>query len=143
MRRLIVCLLAFIVSVGYAQTHANREDAVRAFIKTFAEARNAHNGDAVAALYGEDGEWIKTGTATRVVRGKADLAKLWSSITGHVDRTVSSIEFPAPNIAVVRVSSQYYPDTGVTGVHPEVFVLVNENSAITPNWRISLHQTLD
>jgi uncharacterized protein (TIGR02246 family) len=27
-------------------------------IKTFADARNAHDGEAVAALYSEDGEWI-------------------------------------------------------------------------------------
>ena len=143
MQKFIVFLLAVIVSAGQAQTQATREDAVRTFIKTFTDARNAHDGDSVAALYEEDGEWIKLGTSTRVVRGRADLAKLWSSVTGHVDRTVSSIEFPAPNIAVVRVSGQCYPDTGVTGLHPEVFVLVNENSATSPTWRISLHQTLD
>ena len=146
MQRFIVFLVAVIVSVGHAQTQATKEDGVRAFIKTFADARNAHDGDSAAALYTEAGEWIKVGTWstwTMVVRGRADLAKLWSGVTGHVDRTVSAIEFPGPNIAVVRVSGQYYPDTGTTGLHPEVFVLVNENSATSPNWRICIHQTLD
>lgn len=124
MQRFTVLALAVIVSAGYAQKEATREDAVRAFIKTFAEARNSHDGESVAALYGYGGEWIRVGSSIRVVRGTADLAKLWSGVTGHVDRMVSSIEFPAPNIAVVRVSGQYYPDTGITGFHPEVLVLV-------------------
>ena len=143
MRRFIVFLLAVIVSAGHAQTQASSEDNIRAFIKTFAGARNAHDGDSAAALYTEAGEWIQAGNPPSVIRGRAELAKLWSRLKGRVDRTVSAIGFPGPNIAVVRVSCQYYPDTGTTGLHTEVFVLVNENSATSPNWRICLHQSLD
>lgn len=143
MQRFIVILLAVIVSAGHAQTQAASDGAVRAFIKTFADARNAHEGDSAAAMYSEDGEWLNTGIPPAVIRGRAELAKLWSRLKGHVDRTVSGIEFPGPNIAVVRVSCQYYPDTGTTGLHHEVFVLINENSTTSPNWRICVHQSLD
>ncbi len=142
MQRLIVALLAFTVLAGHAQTPANREDAIRAFIKTFGDARNAHDGNSVAALYTEDGEWIQNDELTRV-RGRANLAKLWNGITGHVDRTINAIEFPGPDIATVRVSCQYHPDTGITGLHSEVFVLVNESVTKSPNWRIFVHQTLN
>ena len=135
-------MLAVTVLAGHAQTQADREAAVRALIKTFADARNAHDGNSVAALYTEDAEWIQNDELTRV-RGRANLARLWNGVTGHVDRTISAIEFPGPDIATVRVSCQYQPDTGTTGLHSEVFVLVNENSATSPNWRISVHQTLN
>jgi uncharacterized protein (TIGR02246 family) len=144
MQRLIVFLLITIVSGGQAQTQSTGDDAIRSFIKTFADARNTHDGDSVAALYTEDGRWINAGQPTLlVVRGRAELTKLWSGVIGHVDRSVAAIDFPGPNIRVVHVSCLYHPDTGITGSHREVFVLVNESSATSPNWRISLHQTLD
>jgi len=139
MHRSIFLLLTLSVFSLQAQIQGTREDAVRILINAFADARNAHDGDSVAALYSEDGEWLQN-HGTAVVRGRAALSRLWGSATGHVDRTISSIEFPGPNIAVVRVSTEYGPPIGN---HAEVFVLVTEDTKSLTNWRIHIHQTLD
>jgi ketosteroid isomerase-like protein len=110
---------------------------VRRFIKAFADARNLHDGPAVAALYSENGEWLQN-HGTEVVRGREALSRLWGGVTRTVERTVSSIEFPGPNIAIVRVATKYEPPTGL---HSEVFVLVLDPTKT--NWEIHVHQTLD
>ncbi len=139
MKRCLFVLLVLTISTGQAQTKATMEDAVRTVIKAFADARNSHDGQAAASQYSEDGEWIQN-HATAVIRGGEDLAKLWGSLPGHVDRTISSIEFPGPNIAVVRVATQYGPPQGL---HSEVFILVNDDYRDPSNWKIRIHQTLD
>jgi uncharacterized protein (TIGR02246 family) len=107
---------------------------VRSIIHDFAVGRNTQDGTKVAALYAEDGEWIAIGGTNRL-RGRDALARLWGSLKGHVDRTVQSVEFPGPNIAVVRAAAQNEPPNGL---FHEVFVLVQEDH----HWLIKVHQTL-
>jgi uncharacterized protein (TIGR02246 family) len=133
-------LVASTVAVGpriaTAQTSSHPEEAaVRALIKTFADARNAHDGPAVAALYSDDGEWLGPKGSPRIVVGRPALAKMWSAVPGQVERTIQSIDFPGNNIAIVRVATQY-PDIGR---HNETFVIIKERL----KWEIRVHQTVD
>jgi uncharacterized protein (TIGR02246 family) len=132
-----------LLAVGAAA--ASDEADIRALIKTFADARNSHDGKAVAALYTDDGEWIGTGGGNRH-RGRAALASLWQDLPGHVIRTVQSIDALSESLAVVRVETDYGPPLGV---HHEVFVLVKEYTpppvGTVPRtaWKIRVHQTRD
>jgi uncharacterized protein (TIGR02246 family) len=125
-------LLLTATSLG-AQTS---EQAIRNLIRTFADARNAGNGAAVAALYSEDGEWIPSNNGVRA-RGSAALTRLWTNLPGKVQRTVQSIDFPSDRIAVVRVATLY--DDPAKGLHHEVLVLVRQDD----QWRIKVHHTVD
>ncbi len=139
----------FTVSLSHqviAQIIPNRqtkEADVRALISQFAEVRNAHDGNAVAALYTTDGEWLQNEGTARVY-GRPNLAKWWGSLTGHVDRKISSIEFPGTDIAVVHVILQ---EEGHNEQHSEVFILIDTLLDTWINksghgWRIKIHQTL-
>ena len=73
-------------------------------------------------------------------RGRPALLEMWSrqvKSVDRVDRTISRIDMPGPNIAVVHVSGQYPPPLGV---HEDVFVLVKEPNG---SWRIRIHQTVN
>ncbi len=117
-----------------AQPHQTEEPLIRTVITVFANARNARDGDAAAALYSEDGEWISA--HGYVVRGKAALVTLWGGVTGQVQRTIESIDLAGPNIAVVRVTTQYEEPVGR---HHEVFILVKLNE----KWNIRVHHSGD
>ena len=129
-------ITAFLVSLGSAQPPAPDDDqSIRGLIKAFADARNAHNGEAVGALYSADGEWISADGRTRA-QGKAELVRMWNGAQGQVQRTVDSIDLPGNSIAVVRVSTQYWEPIGR---HREVFILAKDHD----QWRIRLHQSID
>jgi uncharacterized protein (TIGR02246 family) len=115
----------------------NKENelAVRALIKKFADARNAHYGPTVAALYSEDGEWLSRG-GRGIARGREALTTLWGGVTGQVHRTIESVDFPGDSIALVHVALQYEEPTSR---HHETFVLVQEKGT----WYIHIHQTVD
>jgi uncharacterized protein (TIGR02246 family) len=111
------------------------ESAVRQFMRKFADTRNSHDGSAVAALYSEDGEWLGGGRA----HGRAALTELWTRVAASpvtAERTIQSLEFPGPNLAVVRNIVTYSNDSGR---HHETMILVKEDGA----WKIRVHQTLD
>ncbi len=127
-------IAAIVTSMANGQSAKTDEQSLRALVKTFADARNAHDGERVAAMYAEDGEWI--GAEGQRVKGRSALARLWGSLTGQVQRTIQSIDFAGGNIAVVRVSTQY--DEPV-GRHHEAFVFVKQNGV----WRIRDHQSTD
>ena len=109
------------------------EAAVRALIAAFADARNAHDGAAVAELYAEDGEWLKGGGSPVV--GRPALAKFWGGLPGQVERTVQSVDFAETHVAVVHVATQYTD----SGRHDETFVVVKEHL----KWSIWVHQTVN
>jgi len=111
------------------------DEKVRALIGKFADARNAHDGDGVAALYAEDGEWFGP-QGQPAVRGRQALATLWGNLPGQVGRTIQAVDFPGGNIAVVRVTTQYAEPIGR---HHETFVAVKENGT----WHIRIHQSVD
>lgn len=107
------------------------EYGVRALIAKFAGLRNAHDGVGVAALYSEDGKWC----VRSCVRGRQELERLWSSVTGNVERTIESVDFPGKNIALIHVVAHYED----SGRHHETFVLIKEDGT----WSIQLHQAVD
>jgi ketosteroid isomerase-like protein len=125
---------AALAELSNAQPRQTEEPLIRTVITVFADARNAHDGDAASAQYSEDGEWISA--HGYVVHGKAALATLWSGVTGQVERTIESIDLVGPNIAVVRVTTQYEEPVGR---HHETFVLVKVNE----KWNIRVHQSVD
>jgi uncharacterized protein (TIGR02246 family) len=130
---LLVCMVLGCTAVNAQPPSQPDQAAVRALIKAFADARNAHDVVSVVALYADEGVWIsETGGQ---VRGRAGLLKLWNGVSGHVDRTISSIDFPAPHIAVVRVATQY---ADARGLHSEAFILVEENGF----WKIRIHESI-
>src|SRR5579883_2613654 len=59
------------------------ETAVRTLIRRFAEARNAHDGSAVAALYSEDGEFLDAAGEV-AIHSRQNLAAIWSNLPGQV-----------------------------------------------------------
>ena len=131
---LILVLSAFLIVGARAQSVSYDEQSVRSLIQRFAEQRNAHNGVTVAALYSLDGEWISSDG--RVIQGRPDLVRLWNAVQGQVQRTIDSVQFLGPNIAEVRVTTQYWEPLGR---HHEVFVL-SKHSGL---WKIRLHQSVD
>ena len=119
---------------GAVQNSRSDYESIRALVRAFADARNAHDGGAVAALYAEDGEWISEAQDLHV-KGRAELASMWGKLTGEVERSIQTIDLPGPNIAVVRVDTQYGEPTGL---HHEAFIL----SKYRGEWRIQIHQSL-
>ncbi len=111
------------------------EIAIRALMKKFAEARNGHDGAGVAALYSEDGEW-STAEGGGLAHGRQALTILWNGVTGQVERSVDSVEFETPTIAIVHGTARY---TQPDHVSHEIFVLIKQAG----NWFIRIHQMLD
>src|SRR5947207_394633 len=130
-----VILAAMLPAVGTTQTRQAEEESIRTLIKTFAEARNSHDGQTIAGMYSVDGEWISS-AGYYSVRGRPALAKLWGNLPGQVQRTIESIDLAGSNIAVVRVVTQYWEPIGR---HHEIFVFVKAGAA----WEIRVHQTVD
>jgi uncharacterized protein (TIGR02246 family) len=131
-----VLFTAVLGVLGNGQSVPRDEERIRTLITDFANARNAHDGQAAAAKYSEDGEWIATGGLS-TVKGRVALSQLWGGVEGQVQRTVEAIAFPAPNIATVRVATQYAEPIGL---HHEVFVVVKDSW--TNQWSIRVHQTI-
>src|SRR6185369_11134910 len=128
------CLLCVTQGTGQDQ-QGRREAGVRAVIAKFADLRNTNDLQALVGLYANDAESIGP-TGALFARGRPALLEMWSrqvKSVDHVDRTISKIDFPGPNIAVVHVSCQNPPPIGI---HEEVFIMVNENE----NWKILINQ---
>ena len=120
------------------------EQTVRALIKKFADSRNAHDGKAAAETYSEDGEYISKTTAlmntrytlsAQTTRGRTALAALWGGLPGQVSRTITNVEFLAPNIAVVRVNAEFSAPAAKLA---EVFMVVKHEG----EWKIRVHQAI-
>jgi uncharacterized protein (TIGR02246 family) len=94
------------------------EGAVKTLMTTFANARNAYDGPAMAALYSEDGE-MRGPTGSRIV-GRPALARMWSGVKGQVERTIRSVDFPGTDVAIVHVAAQYTDSARGS----EIFVIV-------------------
>jgi hypothetical protein len=101
-------------------------------IRRFAEARNAHDGSAVAALYSEDGEFLDAAGEV-AIHSRQNLAAIWSNLPGQVARSIESIDFPTASMAIVHVAM--HSDQSLDAYH-ETFVAINESGV----WRIRLHQ---
>jgi uncharacterized protein (TIGR02246 family) len=112
---------------------APEEAAVRTLMTTFANARNAHDGAAMAALYSGDGE-LRGPTGSRIV-GRPALAEMWSGVKGQVERTIQSVDFPGTDIAIVHVAAKYSD----TARGSEVFIVVKEQL----KWNIWVQQPLN
>lgn len=133
-------LAAFVIVLALGSTAAGQgrsaeEEHIRALVQTFADARNAHDGAAVAVLYTEDGQWISN-SGSLTVSGRPALARLWGRLSGHVRRTFDSVDFVAGNLAVVRVVTHYAEPLGR---HGETFVFVKDQG----RWSIRVHQSID
>ena len=112
------------------------EAAVRSLITKFADARNAHDGPAAAALYSEDGELLSANGSSVV--GRPSLAKIWSGVSGHVERTIQSVDFHGANIAIVHVAAKATDSLQADALrYNEAFVVVKEHL----KWYIWVQQT--
>lgn len=109
------------------------ERPVRALIKAFADARNAHDGGAAAATYALEGEYRAFDRPP--VKGAADLAALWARMTGQMSRRVKSVQFVAPNLAIAFVNLREVEWQG-QGEGQEAYTVANINR----EWKILVHQ---
>ena len=75
-----MAIAASFTAMVSAQPARTDEQSLRGLITAFAQARNAHNGQAVAAIYAEDGEWVSA-AGERTVRGRKELADNFGEIT--------------------------------------------------------------
>jgi uncharacterized protein (TIGR02246 family) len=117
-------------------TYSPSDVAVRALITHFADSRNAHDGASAAATYAEDGEYIGI-PGTAIVKGRQALTTLWGGIPGRANRRIQSVDFPAPNIAVAHVATEFADDSGsVSQICDEAFIVVKDNAG----WTIKVHQ---
>ena len=131
-------IAATLIVTGNGQSHQSDEEALRGLIKTFADARNAKNGEAAAAVYSEDGAWIgMKGRPT--VKGRAALAHLWGGVIGEVQRTPQSIDRISESIAIVRVEYRGTAPKEASIVHHEAFIFVKS----VGKWSLQLHQLTD
>ena len=116
------------------------DEAVRALVTQFADARNAHDGTAAAATYAEDGEYfntLSTPVVNGVIKGKEALAGLWSGVSGHVERRILGTEFLSPNIAAVHVIAEDANQLNAASqLFEETFIVLKDTSG----WRIKVHQ---
>lgn len=121
--------------MGFGGASDNLEEqTVRALIKKFADSRNAHAGQAAAATYSEDGEYIWEDPA-HATRGRTALAALRGGLPSQMSRTINNVEFLAPNIAVVRVDAQAF---GQAVKFIEILLVVKDEG----EWTIRVHQAL-
>jgi uncharacterized protein (TIGR02246 family) len=129
----------FAATQGSSQDQQGRQDArIRELITKFADARNNHDLPTLISLYAEDAEDISSNGGR--TRGRAALQAMWSRTVqsvDHVDRTILRVDEHGPDIAVVRVSAQYPPPSGV---HEDVFVVVKEPNG---SWKIRIHQAVN
>jgi hypothetical protein len=110
------------------------EKAIRAQFKRFNDARDVIDGTAMAALYSEEGEYISIYNNTRL-KGRANLAHMWSSVDGKAVRKIESIDVLTPDLAVVRGSAKF---ENPSLEFDEVFMMVRENG----DWMIRVHQAM-
>jgi ketosteroid isomerase-like protein len=96
----LILTCAVSIGIGYAQTKASEESALRSFIQNLAELRNAHEGTAIAKMYASDGRYIAANGIT--FKGFAELQSMWNTQPGKAARTIKSIELVTSDIAVVR-----------------------------------------
>jgi uncharacterized protein (TIGR02246 family) len=131
-----VIVAACLAIASYGQSPRD-DSALRSLITKFANARNAHDGEAAADTYAEDEEYFNVSGGR--VRGHAALAALWCCMktTEPAVRTVRSIEFVAGNVAIVRVTATFrgpeYP--GPTTLN-EMFVVIRDDG----QWKIRVHE---
>lgn len=113
--------------------YSHADETVRAVITRFADARNAHDGNAAAAAYAPDGEYVNPVGPTRKVKGRAALAALWGALPGQVQRKIEAVEFITANIAVAHVVAEFSEPTSTL---KETFVVVRDGS----EWKIQIHE---
>jgi hypothetical protein len=109
----------------------DNERPIRALIKAFADARNAHDGKAAAATYAPEGEY--RGFDAAPVKGPV-LETFWWSVQGQASRTAKSVEFISPNLAIVVVYVRGVSSRG-EWLTKEAFSVIN----YTGQWKILVH----
>lgn len=87
----------------------------------------------MAAGFSEDGELLSANGSS--VAGEPALAKIWSGVSGRVERTIQYVDFPGTDIAIVHVATEYTD----TVRRNEIFVTVKEHL----KWNIWVQQTLN
>lgn len=109
------------------------DETVRALITRFADSRNAHDGNAAAATYAEDGEYMNPASPIHKVKGRTALAALWGNLPGQVQRRIVTVEFVTHDIAVVRVIAEFNEPTSTL---EETFLVVKDGGG----WTIRVHE---
>jgi uncharacterized protein (TIGR02246 family) len=120
---------------GNCQIASSDDNAIRQLMAAFADARNAHQAEKLVEFYSDDAEWLSS--AGIPVKGRDALMTMWRAqiirVPENVQRTLQSIDIPSPNLALVRVETNY-PSLGR---HSETFVLVK----ISLVWHIQIHES--
>jgi uncharacterized protein (TIGR02246 family) len=131
--------IAVIVCLTFAQTggaETRRERAIRQMIADFSAARNSQDAAALSRMYADDAEYIPFGQTP--ARGRKAIEAAWSGLPdwhSHAERTVESIRFLKPRVAVVLMHVHF--TGGATLDFTDTFVLIRKGS----RWRITLEET--
>jgi uncharacterized protein (TIGR02246 family) len=120
-------------SIDVIRRFFENERPVRALIKAFADARNAHDGAAAAATYASEGEYRAFDRPP--VKGSVQLSEMWGRMTGQMSRRVNSVQFVAPNLAVVLAEERFVGPEGENQAK-EVYTVAR----IDGEWKILVHQ---
>jgi len=112
MRTWAMVSVLFVIAATYAGGHvkpADQEQEIRTTLARFYDGWNAHDADAMVAIYSEDidhinvfGEWHKGKASIR-----EDLAAIHSASAKNSQRTptIEKIRLMRPDVAVVQVST--------------------------------------
>jgi hypothetical protein len=127
---------AWVDNISLTSNDANYsrvDETVRGLITRFADSRNAHDGQAAAATYAEDGEYMNSSSPVQKVKGRAALALLWANLPGHAERRIESVEFVTGNIAVAHVIAEFDEPASTLD---ETFLVVKDAGG----WTIRVHE---
>jgi ketosteroid isomerase-like protein len=114
------------------------ERAVRKVLADFADARNAFNAAAMAEAYADSA--VLGGT--NLVEGRAAIGAMWAralaSRDGQAARTIKTIRFPRPDVALVLMDVVWQGNNG-SNTFQEHYQLVKN----TGHWQIRFQKTVE
>ena len=120
----------------------NREDegSIRKLLAGFADARNAFDAQGMAAAYAADAEFIALDGPPRV--GRLAIDRDWIShvmrVEGRMERSVKSVRFIRPDVAVVDGDVHFRGPHG-SGYFLENYVMRKDAG----RWQILFHRYID
>jgi uncharacterized protein (TIGR02246 family) len=115
------------------------EQAVRKVLTDFADARNAYNASAMKEIYADTAIYAYQGGAAYT--GRTEIGGMWEKAVatkeGKAIRTIKTIRFPRPDVALVVTDVHYEGVKGATDFQEEYQLGKN-----TGRWQIRYHKNL-
>ena len=124
-----ILVVVAIVAIAQTTTSPQDEQAIQKVVATFVDARNAFDARNMAGLFTEDAQF--TSNLGRSVEGRAAIEKLiadslQNQLNTRSSRTVKSIRFVTPQVAVVTTTGEV---TSISGHFMDVNVMTKRGGA--------------